>query len=68
MPGVPGVSVAWYGQQDIRRAGHRALMLTLEYVRAILVSTRYAGRQVWNRQRKDEVLPGVHDVALGHAT
>ena len=28
----------------------------------------YTGRQVWNRQRKDEVLLDVHDVALGHTT
>ena len=27
---------------------------------------RYTGRQVWNRQRKDEVLIDVNDVALGH--
>jgi Recombinase len=27
-----------------------------------------AGRQVWNRQRKDEVLIDVTDVALGHMT
>ena len=29
---------------------------------------RYTGRQVWNRQRKDEVLLDVNDVALGHTT
>lgn len=29
---------------------------------------RYTGRQVWNRQRKDEVLIDVTDVALGHMT
>ncbi len=34
----------------------------------ILTSPRYTGRQVWNRQRKDEVLLDVHDVALGHTT
>jgi len=37
-------------------------------VRAILANPRYTGRQVWNRQRKDEVLLDVHDVALGHTT
>ena len=37
-------------------------------VRAILTNPRYTGRQVWNRQRKDEVLIDVHDVALGHTT
>ncbi|GAA3927007.1 recombinase family protein [Actinoplanes auranticolor] len=32
-------------------------------VRAIL---RYTGRQVWNKQRTDEVLIDVEDIALGH--
>ncbi len=35
-------------------------------VRTILVNPRYTGRQVWNRQRRDEVLVDVEDVALGH--
>lgn len=37
-------------------------------VRAILANPRYTGHQVWNRQRKDEVLVDVDDVALGHQT
>src|SRR5207302_2940357 len=37
-------------------------------VRAILLNPRYTGRQVWNRQRRDEVLIDVDDVALGHQT
>ncbi len=37
-------------------------------VRAILQNPRYTGRQVWNRQRRDEVLLDVEDVALGHET
>jgi hypothetical protein len=37
-------------------------------VRAILINPRYTGYQVWNKQRKDEVLINVDDVALGHAT
>jgi hypothetical protein len=37
-------------------------------VRTILRNPRYTGRQVWNRQRRDEVLIDVEDVALGHAT
>jgi hypothetical protein len=37
-------------------------------IRAILSNPRYTGRQVWNRQRKDEVLLDVHDVTLGHTT
>ncbi|MBN6050686.1 recombinase family protein, partial [Nonomuraea sp. RK-328] len=35
-------------------------------VRAILLNPRYTGYQVWNRQRKDEVLIDVDDVGLGH--
>ncbi|MEO5839434.1 MAG: recombinase family protein [Acidimicrobiales bacterium] len=35
-------------------------------VRVILQNPRYTGRQVWNRQRRDEVLIDVEDVALGH--
>ncbi|MBD0323989.1 MAG: recombinase family protein, partial [Aldersonia sp.] len=37
-------------------------------VRAILRNPRYTGRQVWNRQRREEVLIDVDDVALGHET
>ena len=35
-------------------------------VRAILQNPRYTGREVWNKQRRDEVLVDVEDVALGH--
>jgi site-specific DNA recombinase len=37
-------------------------------VRAILADPGYTGRQVWNRQRRDEVLLDVEDVAAGHET
>lgn len=37
-------------------------------VRAILGNPRYTGFEVWNKQRKDEVLVDVEDVALGHVT
>ena len=37
-------------------------------VRVILRNPRYTGRQVWNKQRRDEVLLDVEDVALGHET
>jgi site-specific DNA recombinase len=37
-------------------------------VRAILDNPRYTGYQVWNRQRRDEVLIDVHDVGRGHET
>jgi hypothetical protein len=35
-------------------------------VRAILTNPKYTGYQVWNRQRTDEVLLDVENVALGH--
>jgi site-specific DNA recombinase len=37
-------------------------------IRAILTNPRYTGRQVWNRQRREEILIDVEDVALGHQT
>ena len=37
-------------------------------VRAILKNPRYTGFQVWARQRKDEVLLDIEDVAAGHIT
>ncbi|WP_078857168.1 recombinase family protein [Streptomyces sp. NBRC 109706] len=37
-------------------------------VRVILTNPRYTGHQVWNKQRKDEVLIDVDNVALGHET
>jgi site-specific DNA recombinase len=37
-------------------------------VRAILDNPRYTGRQVWNKQRKDEVLLDVENVADGYGT
>ena len=32
----------------------------------ILTNPRYTGHEVWNKQRKDEVLIDVDDVGLGH--
>ncbi|APU15308.1 recombinase family protein [Actinoalloteichus fjordicus] len=37
-------------------------------IRTILANSRYTGRQVWNKQRKDEALVDVDDVALGHVS
>lgn len=54
---------------DPDRNKHRCGIAWSKYaVRAILTNPRYTGRQVWNRQRKDEVLIDVRDVALGHMT
>jgi site-specific DNA recombinase len=35
-------------------------------IRAILGNPRYTGRQVWNRQRREEILLDVDDVAAGY--
>jgi site-specific DNA recombinase len=54
---------------DRARNRHRCgLAWSKSAVRAILANPRYTGRQVWNRQRKDEVLLDVRDIALGHTT
>jgi site-specific DNA recombinase len=37
-------------------------------VRGILKNPRYTGHEVWNKQRKQESLIDVEDVALGHET
>ena len=60
--GIPSPSA-----HDPGRNTHRCgIAWTKCAVRAILANPRYTGRQVWNRQRKDEVLIDVEDVALGH--
>ena len=62
--GVPCPSAA-----DPERNRHRSgIAWSKAAVRAILRNPRYTGRQVWNRQRRDEVLIDVDDVALGHAS
>ncbi|WP_349305953.1 recombinase family protein [Pseudofrankia sp. DC12] len=54
---------------DPARNSHRdGLAWSKGAVRVILTNPRYTGRQVWNRQRKDEVLLDVEDVSLGHTT
>jgi site-specific DNA recombinase len=37
-------------------------------IRAILANPRYTGYQVWNKQRRDEVLVDVENVAIGYDT
>jgi site-specific DNA recombinase len=55
--------------QDRARNPHRTTIAwSKTAVRVILTNPRYTGRQVWNKQRKDEVLIDVEDVALGHET
>jgi site-specific DNA recombinase len=54
---------------DRARIRHRCGVAWNKFaVRAILTNPRYTGYQVWNKQRKDEVLIDVQDVALGHTT
>jgi site-specific DNA recombinase len=54
---------------DPSRNRHRCgIAWSKSAVRVILTNPRYTGRQVWNKQRKDEVLLDVDDVALGHTT
>ncbi len=54
---------------DRARNSHRCGIAWSKYaIRAILANPRYTGRQVWNKQRKDEVLIDIHDIALGHTT
>ncbi|GAA2675609.1 recombinase family protein [Actinoplanes palleronii] len=53
--------------QDRARNRHRSgVAWTAVAVRTILMNPRYTGYQVWNKQRTDEVLLDVNDVALGH--
>ncbi|MFI0425093.1 recombinase family protein [Spongiactinospora sp. 9N601] len=52
---------------DRRRDRHRSgIAWSKGAVRGILTNPKYTGYQVWNRQRKDEVLIDVDDVGLGH--
>jgi site-specific DNA recombinase len=54
---------------DRARNRHRTTVAwSKSAVRVVLTNPRYTGRQVWNKQRKDEILIDVEDVALGHET
>ena len=62
--GIPSPSA-----YDRARNTHRSgVAWAKSAVRAILTNPRYTGHQVWNRQRKDEVLLDVNDVSAGHIT
>ena len=64
--GIPSPSAA-----DPNRNRHRSSSRGAwgqSAVRAILKNPRYTGYQVWARQRKDEVLLDIDDVAAGHVT
>jgi len=53
---------------DPGRNRHRRGVWSRSAILAILSNPRYTGRQVWARQRRDEVLIDVRDVALGYET
>ncbi len=54
---------------DRKRNGHReGIAWSKSAVRTILTNPRYTGYAVWNKQRKEELLIDVEDVALGHET
>ena len=60
--GIPSPSA-----HDPGRNRHRSGIAWNKFaVRSILINPRYTGHQVWSKQRKDEVLIDVEDVALGH--
>jgi hypothetical protein len=54
---------------DRARNPHRTgIAWSKSAIRAILTNPRYTGRQVWNKQRTDESLLNVEDVAMGHTS
>ncbi|GAA5079793.1 hypothetical protein GCM10023319_19720 [Nocardia iowensis] len=54
---------------DRKRNQHRSgVAWSKSAVRVILTNARYTGHEVWNKQRKQESLIDVNDVALGHQT
>lgn len=60
--GIPSLSA-----HDPARNRHRDMRSWSKIaVRSILMNPRYTGRQVWNRQLRDEILVDVEDVAAGH--
>jgi hypothetical protein len=60
---------AWLDRRRAVRNWHRSrLAWSKPAIRTILSNPRHTGRQVWNKQRKDEVLIDVEDVALDHQT
>jgi site-specific DNA recombinase len=62
--GIPSPSA-----HDPARNTHRnGIAWSKSAVRAILTNPRYTGYQVWNRQRTDEILLDVENVALGHTS
>jgi site-specific DNA recombinase len=67
--GLTRDGIAAPSAHDRARNSHRTgIAWSKGAVRAILTNPRYTGKQVWNKQRKDEVLIDVNNVAQGHVT
>lgn len=64
--GIPSPSAHDPDRNRHRATGHGKWAKSA--IPAILANPRYLGHEVWNKQRKDEVLVDVDDVALGHVT
>ncbi|MFI9379541.1 recombinase family protein [Kutzneria sp. NPDC052558] len=62
-------SIACPSLHDRARNLHRSgVAWSKGAIRGILANPRYTGYEVWNKQRKQELLIDVEDVALGHET
>ncbi|MGI5165621.1 recombinase family protein [Spirillospora sp. CA-253888] len=62
--GIPSPSAS-----DPERNRHRnQIAWSKSAIRTIIGNPRYTGHEVWGKQRKDEVLLDVNDVALGYTT
>jgi site-specific DNA recombinase len=67
--GLTRDGIACPSAYDRARNPHRSgIAWSKSAVRVILTNPRYTGRQVWNKQRTDEVLVDVDDVAMGHTS
>ncbi len=67
--GLTRDGIACPSAHDRARNRHRVgVAWSKSAVRVILTNPRYTGLQVWNKQRTDEVLVDVTDVALGHTS
>jgi site-specific DNA recombinase len=56
------------GYDRVRNPHRPARAWAKSAVRAILRNPRYTGYQVWGRQRRDDVLLDINDVAAGHVS